>query len=446
MNILIILSILSILILINALYVAGEFSFVSARHSRLAQMAEEGNRLAASLHRFLDDRRNLDNVVAACQLGITVSSLVLGYYGQAQLSPIVANLLLEIGIESEAAALSVSATTVLIGLTIAQVIFGELVPKNIAVQYPERLALTTYVPLQWSLRLFRPLIIIFNGSGNLLLHLLGQEPVSESASHLHSPDELLMLVEESSEGGVLDKIERHLLLNTLRLRELNARQVMIPRTRIVADPASLTVEQLFERLAASPYSRMPLYEGTIDNIVGLVHLKTLFCLKRERPHARGTDIMQPVLMVPESMDVEKLFLRLQSRNESVAIVLDEYGGTAGMVTLEDILEEIFGEIQDEFDTEISPVFVDKEQKRLCVRGDVLISDLNEWLDLYLDNDEVDTIAGYVLLQLGRLPEEGESIPLGEKQARIEKMEGHTVLQLSIPLNDEELKKIEDVIP
>ena len=336
MNILITLSILTILIAINALYVAGEFSFVSARHSRLAQMAEEGNRLAASLHRFLEDRRNLDNVVAACQLGITVASLVLGYYGQAQLSPIVADLLLKVGIESEAAAISISATAILIVLTITQVIFGELVPKNIAVQYPERLALATFVPLQWSLHLFRPLIIIFNGSGNLLLRLMGQEPVSESASHLHSPDELL----------VLDKVERHLLLNTLRLRELNARQVMIPRTRILAAPASLTVEQLFERLAASPYSRMPLYEGSIDNIVGLVHLKTLYCVKRERPNARGVDIMQPVLMVPESMDVEKLFLRLQNRNESVAIVLDEYGGTAGMVTLEDILEEIFGEIQD----------------------------------------------------------------------------------------------------
>jgi len=272
-------------------------------------------------------------------------------------------MLLKVGIESEGAALSISASTILVILTITQVIFGELVPKNIAVQYPERLALTTYMPLQWSLRLFRPLIIIFNGSGNLLLRLLGQEPVSESTSHLHSPDELLMLVEESSEGGMLDKVERHLLLNTLRLRELNARQVMIPRTRIVAAPASLPVEQLFERLASSPYSRMPLYEGSIDNVVGLVHLKTLFCVKRERPNARGTDIMQPVLMVPESMDVEKLFLRLQSRNESVAIVLDEYGGTAGMITLEDILEEIFGEIQDEFDTEIPPVFVDRWTKK-----------------------------------------------------------------------------------
>ena len=273
-------AVIIILLLFNALYVAAEFATLSSRRSRLSQLSDEGNRFARMVLPIVEDPAKLDNYIAACQIGITISSLVLGFYAQAALSPVISPWLEELGGMAPAAAASLSATIVLLVLTGFQVIFGELVPKNIGVQYPERLALSTAVPLRWSMILFSPLSWLFNGSGRMVLRLFGVEATSEHV-HVHSPEEIAILVEESGAGGVLDTQERRLIENTLWMRRTTVRQLMVPRTSVLAAPVERPCDELFDLLATSPFSRLPLYEKSIDNILGVVHLKDLLCLRQQ---------------------------------------------------------------------------------------------------------------------------------------------------------------------
>lgn len=441
MNWLLVAAIVSILILFNALYVAAEFGTVSVRRSRLAQMADEGNRWARLLLPVVEDPHQLDTYIAACQLGITVSSLVLGFYGQFSLAASIAPLLAGLGDLSPVAAQSIAVTVVLLLLTTLQVLLGELVPKNIGVQYPERLALLTVLPLRWSMFLFKPLIWFFNGSGRLILRLMGLPPATEHA-HVHAPEEILMLVEESSAGGLLDREESRLVENTLHLRQLTVRQVMISRTRMLTASIHRPCAELLGLLANSNYSRLPLYDGSVDNIVGIVHLKDLLCL-RQQPEPRDMRaVMRQVSYVPETMLVEDVFKLLQGERYHVAIVLDEFGGTAGMVSLEDLIEEIFGELHDEFDAE-RPLFEVQAGNRVTVRGDVLVNYLNEVLDLALPSQQVDTVGGLVLSTLGRVPEEGEVVRLGTLVARVEAMDGKGVAAVSLELSPEQVQRLQE---
>jgi putative hemolysin len=440
---LVILTVIVALLLINALYVAAEFATLSSRRARLAQMAEEGNPLAGLILPIVEDPRRLDATIAACQLGITLSSLVLGFYAQAELSPIVAPWLEQLGISSGATALSLAATVVLVTLTGFQVIIGELVPKNIAVQYPERLAMLTAAPMRWSLFIFQPLIWLFNGSSQLLLRLFGIEPVREHV-HIHSAEEIAILVEESGAGGLLARQERRLIENTLWMRRSSVRQLMVPRTRVLAASADTPSDQLFSLLANSYFSRLPLYDGSIDNIVGVVHLKDLLCLRArgEMSSANVRQEMAPALFIPESMPADVAFGLLQHKRYHVAIVLDEFGGTAGIITLEDLIEEIFGEVQDEFDQEV-PLFRVLPGNRVLVRWDWLVEDLNELLDLRLPSEAADTIGGLVLSQLAHVPEVGEIVEIAGASLRVERVEGKGVAAVSLPATPDQVERMRE---
>lgn len=440
---LVVFTVIVALLLINALYVAAEFATLSSRRARLAQMAEEGNRLAGIMLPIVEDPRRLDAYIAACQLGITLSSLVLGFYAQGALSPVVAPWLEQLGISSGVAALSLAATIVLLVLTGFQVVIGELVPKNIAVQYPERLALLTAVPLRWSLVIFQPLIWLFNGSAQVLLKLLGVEPVREH-THVHTAEELAILVEESGAGGLLDRQERRLIENTLWMRRASVRQIMVPRIRVLAASVDTPCDQLFGQLAGSYFSRLPLYQGSIDNMVGVVHLKDLLCLHAQaRMEAVDVrQVMTPALFIPESMPADEAFALLQRKRNHVAIVLDEFGGTAGIITLEDLIEEIFGEVQDEFDQEI-PLFRILPGNRVLVRWDWLIEDLNELLDLKLPSEAADTIGGLVLNELAHVPEVGEFVEVAGVALRVERVEGNGVTAVSLPATPDQVERMRE---
>ncbi len=429
------------LILIDALYVAAEIGAVGARRSRLAQMAEEGNRMAQVVLSIVQDPNRLDTYIAACQLGITLSSLALGFYGQAVVAPALEPYLLNWGWASEAVVSSVTATGVLIFLTLLQVLLGELSPKTIGLQYPERTAILTVVPVRWSMALFRPLIWFFNGSGRLLLRLLGFSAVAESV-HVHAPEEILMLVRESGVGGVLEPAERALLENTLQLRERPVRQAMVPRTQILAAPVDTPVTELFALLANSPYSRMPLYEGNIDNIVGVVHLKDLMCAVAQDQPVSARELMRVPPYIPETVPVEEVFTLLQRERYHLAVVIDEFGGTAGIVTFEDLLEEIFGDIYDEFDVDRDPIRVVPE-RGLLVEGDVPIVDLNDLLDAELPEDEADTVGGLIQNRLGRVPREGDVVEVAGYTLQVEKMDGMAVAQVLIPLSAEALARVRE---
>jgi len=349
--------------------------------------------------------------------------------------------LIGFGSFSLTAASSIAAIVVLALLTVLQVVLGELVPKNIGVQYPERLALFTVRPVGWSLLLFRPLVWLFNGSGRLLLRLMGMHGAAEHI-HLHAPEEILMLVEESGAGGLLKKEERLLVENTLRLQELTVRQVMIPRTRMLAASVETSTKELLAMLATSPYSRVPLYDDSVDQIIGIVHIKDLLCLELSghQPNTRG--IAREVTFVFENVAAEKVLISLQQAHNSVAIVLDEYGGTAGIVTLEDLIEEIFGELQDEFDIEL-PALQLQADDRVIVRGDVLLTDLQEWLDLAWTGEEVDTIGGLIFSHAGRVPTEKEEFEIDGVMIRVERMDGKGIVAVSLALSPDRIRQLRE---
>ena len=434
--------VLTILIFFTALYVAAEFSIVSSRRSRLSRLASEGNRLARILVPIVRDSGKLDNYIAACQVGITISSLMLGFYGQARLSPVLKPTVQNLGGFSSAAAQSISAVLILLFLTSLQVILGELLPKSVGIQYPERLALLTIIPMRWSIALFRPLIWIFNGSGQLILKLTGLSQQTDNI-HIHSPQEIVMLFEESSAGGLLDVEERRLLKNSLHLRQLAVRQVMIPRNRILAASVDQDCSDLLELLADSPYSRLPLYQQSIDNIVGIVHLKDLLCLRLQTGDHNVREAMRPALFIPETLPVDEVFALLQRKRYHIAVVLDEYGGTAGIVALEDLIEEIFGEFQDEFDLETRPPIRILSKDQILIRGDMLIEELNEILDLYLPSQNIDTIGGLVLNELGYVPEEGERLRVAGVSLTVASMDGNAVTAVSMEVTPEQLERLND---
>lgn len=421
------LSVLILLIAMNALYVLAEFSTVSSRKARLTQMVEDGSPFANSVLKIIDDPEKLDTYVATSQVGITISSLVLGYFGQARLSGYLAPLLSSLGNFSEPAALSVSATIILITLTLAQVLFGELIPKNLGIQEPERYANLTYRPLRWSDIIFKPLIWLFNGSGILLLRIFKIEPSSEHG-HIHSPEEISILIDESGKGGAISDKEYNLLKNTMRMRDANIKRIMIPRAQMLAIPENFSVHQATEILLNSPYSRLPVYASSIDTIIGIIHFRDLFCAQNDSENTEQhklADLIRPVQLLPGNLQIKEVLSLLQQSQHQVAIILDEFGGTSGLVTVEDIIEEIFGDLQDEFDDE-SPAYQELPDERILLSGNALIFEINESLSLRLPEDIADTVSGLLVSEIGRIPLKGDEISIDGNHFTVQEMENKVV--------------------
>ncbi len=441
-NALLITALVAVLIFFNALYVAAEFATVASRRTRVTQLAGQGDRMAQRLLPLLEDGHKLDNYVAACQIGITISSLVAGAFGQnviaQNLSGPLAGLFVRLqalganfgSAAPDVAAAAAAAIIVLATLTTLQVVLGELVPKSVAIQYPERVATLVVIPMEWSLLIFRPIIRVFNGSGRLLLRLLGH---GEQDTHhrSYSPEEIEILVSGSHEGGLLDAGERQMLRNAFRLRDLTARQVMIHRTRIAAAPVDSAIKDLINLSLAEGFTRIPIYEETIDRVRGFVHIKDVFRLYVQQSEDLAA-ILRPVVQVPEAMPVVDVWEILNKQRQYVAIVFDEYGGTAGLITMEDLVEEVFGELQDEFDDETALISLDKEG-RIYLRGDLLVNDVNEYLDLDLPGEVADTLGGLVISDLGRKPRVGDQVQIGGRIIRVEAMEDLSIAEVSLDI-------------
>ena len=418
----------------NALYVAAEFATVGSRKSRVQEAAEAGNKTAAALLAILREPKRLDHYVAGCQVGITLSSLVAGAYGQAQLTPVLVPYLGAIG--GQAAALIV----VLLLVTVLQVVLGELLPKTIALRYPERLAMATMLPMRASLLIFGPLIFVFNGTAFALMRLFRLNS-DHSHMHIHSPDELEGLYRESAAGGLIDAEERDMLAGALSVDDKMVREIMTPRTRMATVSASETVAAALSRVAELPYSRFPVTGENADDIVGIVHLRLLFAAAQHDPDASVDSIKREPLIVAELMTVPRLWETLRTAKRRSAIVVNEYGSVGGMVTLEDALEEVFGELQDEFDEEEEPVIARGEA--VSVRGDVSLSTLADRHQLALPADRADTIGGLVWHQLGRLPTTGDEVAVAGTPYRlkVEAMDRHAVQRVLVTaVHDEQAEE------
>lgn len=408
----------------NALYVAAEFATVGARKSRVQEQAEAGSNSARKLLVILRDPARLDHYVAGCQIGITLSSLVAGAYGQAQLTPLLAPVLGPIG--GQVAAIII----ILAAVVILQVVLGELLPKTIALRYPERLAMATLLPMRISLVVFGPLIFVFNGTAFAIMRLLKLN-VEHSHLHVHSPDELEGLFRESAAGGLIDADERDMLSSALSLDERVVREVMTPRTRVVKVGANETVESALKRVAPSAYSRFPVTGDTGDDLVGIVHLRALFAAFEKTPQALVSSIQREALIVADVLTVPRLWQMLRTEGRRSALVINEYGSFTGFVTLEDALEEVFGEVQDEFDDEEELVL--DVGPDLSVRGDVRLSMLADRHGLALPQDRADTLGGLVWEALGQLPVVGDRVELHASNAEliVEAMDGHAVRRVRI---------------
>ncbi len=336
-----------LLILLTALYVAAEFAAVGARRSRLRRLAEDGNALAARILPVVDDAHELDRYIAVSQIGITLSSLILGAYGQAALAPRVAPLLVSVfGLEADTAE-STAAVIVLLTLTILAMIVGELVPKSLALQNPTRAALWTVLPMQWSQRLFSWTIDALNGSGAILLRLL--RVPSTGHRHVHSPEEIELLIAESRDGGLLEPEEQMRLHRALRLGLRTASQLMVPRGRLSAIDVQTPLDDVLRRVAGSPFSRLPVYRVDIDNVLGMLHTKDVVTEYVNGMRRRSlTSLLRPISRVRHDMPADRLLAFLRERRTHQALVIDGDGSVAGLITLEDVVAELLGGVADEF--------------------------------------------------------------------------------------------------
>ena len=420
-------AIIALLILFTALYVAAEFAAVSARRSRLRRLAEDGNLLAARILPVLEDPRELDRYIAASQVGITLSSLILGAYGQATLAPRIAPLFERFGPMQAATAESTSAVVVLICLTTLAVILGELVPKSLALQNPTVTALATVLPMQWSMRAFSWSIALLNGSGVLLLKLVGVPATGHR--HVHSPEEIALLIAESRDGGLLEPQEQVRLHRALRLGLRTARQLMVPRARLAVIDAALPFDEVLTIVAASPYSRLPVYRGSIDSIIGILHIKDVVTRYVQAGALTVAALLRPIVSVPESMPADRLLAFLRERRSHQALVVDVQGAVAGLITLEDVVAELLGGVADEFKTmQVRPIRL--SDGRLRIPGSMRLEQAAPLIsDAWRGSDE--TVGAHLATVLGGVPEAGEEFDIDGAHVEIEAIEGDAIASVIV---------------
>lgn len=416
-----------ILVLANGFFVAAEFALVSVRRTRIAELEAQGHPRARWVSIAI---HNPDRFIAATQLGITLASLGLGWIGEPALSNLIQPVvdMFPAKIETQLSH-SISAGISFAIITFLHVVVGELAPKSIALQNPERTALAVAQPTVWTEWIFKPAIWVLNGTGNALLRLAGVEPAS-GHELVHSVEELKMLVRASAAGGLVEDDAREMVTAVFDFGELLVRQVMVPRTEMVAVQEDTGIEELLKLAVQHPFSKFPVYAESQDQILGVVHLKdVLLRFNREQQPLAARDLMREAIFIPETARVNTLLRLFRASRRHIAIVVDEYGGTAGIVTLDDLLEEIVGEVSDPFDDE--PDIQSLPDGTLLVDGLTLIEEVNDHFDLNLVDPNYDTIAGYVLGRLERLARIGDVIVVDGARINVEAMDGFRVARVSI---------------
>lgn len=409
----------------TAFFVAGEFAIVAVERSQVELRAREGDRRAG---RILSSLRHLSFELSGAQLGITIASLVLGFIAE----PAIADVLRPL-VESvpflEGSATAVSLALALIIATMAAMVFGELVPKNLAIARPYPSAVWFAIPMQAVNRLWRPLVLFLNASADWTVRKLGIEPRADLAG-VRSMEELELMIRSSGEEGRLDDDELELLTRAITFTEKVAAEAMVPRVNVVALNRHQPISELRRISASSGHSRFPVYGDDLDEIVGVVHVKdTIGIPASERALTAVERIAKPGLRVPEASRLETLLAHLQAEGQGMAVVIDEYGGTAGIITIEDLLEEIFGEIEDEYDATETPVDGDEEVDVLS--GLMNRHDVEAVIGFEWPEGHYETLGGFLVARLGRFPEPGELIRVDDITFQVLAMDGYRVAQVQV---------------
>jgi CBS domain containing-hemolysin-like protein len=412
------------LVALNGFFVASEFAIVKVRSSQLEALNASGEKRA---QRAIDVTENLEAYLSATQLGITLSSLALGWVGEPFLAELLSPLLGSFSAIPETLHHPITVGIAFSIISFLHIVLGELAPKSIAISQPVFVTIWLSAPLVFFYHLFRPAIWFLNGTANWVLRrILRVEPVGEHEM-AHSEEELRVILAESEDARQVTAIGKEILMNALDLRKRVVRDITTPRNGVVFLNTEDSFDQNLERAIASRHTRFPLCEGHLDNTLGVVHIKDLLSQMRE-PHPDVQKIRRDLLAVPEMMPLEKLLTFFLSKHAHLALVLDEYGGTVGVVTLDNVLEEIVGDIQDEFDTE------EQEFKRVnadefFVDGSLALYELKDLSGLHLESEEVTTIGGYVTHLTGHLPAVGEKVKIAPFEVTVTQADGRRVLEL-----------------
>jgi putative hemolysin len=406
------------LILVNAFFVAAEYGLVTSRRTRILELEHEGNKRARAVRRITSDPPRF---ISAMQLGVTISSLAIGALGEQVLAH---------RFDSVMASFLAVILALLI-VTYLHVVVGELVPKGIALGHPERTALAVSTTVRAFFVLFRPFIWLLQESTAFLLRLLGLEPPG-AEGEAHSEAELRMLLSSSADQGEIEHDEQEMLYKVFDFADKEVSDVMVPRPEVVAISIALPAEEALKAVLESPYTRYPIYRETLDDIVGVLHIRDLI----EALHDRGIvsvdmeTLVRPAYMVPETKDLGALLTEFRRTNQHMAIVIDEYGSMEGIVTLEDLLEEIVGEIEDEFD--LPDETVERiDQDTIRIDGTFPIDDFNEQFECELPDEDYHTVAGFVFGELGRTAEPGDEVRHDGLLFRVDAVEGQRIDRLMV---------------
>jgi CBS domain containing-hemolysin-like protein len=411
---------------LNAFFVTAEFALVAVRRTRIEELVAQGSRRAQTAMKTI---KELNLMLSGCQLGITLASLGLGWVGEPALAHLVErafrsvsrpfNLVLAHGVASGGA---------FVLITFFHVVLGEQVPKYIAIGAPEGAALWVASPIRAFTYAFRPLIWAFNEAANGFIRLLGMKPQHEGGA-LHTPDELAIIVEESRRGGELDKAQSEILTRTLEFAEKRAIDAMVPRVAATTIEASAPVEQVLDLAERTGYSRFPVWRDRADEFVGVAYLKD--ALRSARHHLNETvgEVMREPLLVPESLHLEEVLHQIRKSRTHFAIVLDEFGSTSGILTLEDILEELVGEIRDEYDHREHEIR--KVGGAYRVPGTIRPDELEELVGLTLPEGEYETVAGFIFERLGRLARRGDELVVDGFRIRVVNVSHHRIVSVDV---------------
>jgi putative hemolysin len=415
--------VVAVLILVNGFFVAAEYGLVTVRRTRMVELERVGNRRARLVHQITESPPRF---IAAMQLGVTLTSLAIGAIGERVLSEVFDTVLATI----------LAVILAYLILTFLHVVIGELVPKAIALGYSERVALAVAAPVRLFFVVAAPLIWILRRSTILALGVFGlEEPGAQGSTY--SEAELKMLVSESTERGEIEAGEQEMLYKVFDFADKEVSDVMVPRTKVVALSIDLPPEEAFQAVLDSPYTRYPVYRGSLDEIVGVLHVRDLIVAMHERGIAavHVDELVRPAYMVPETKDLAALLTEFRRQNQHMAIVLDEYGEMEGIVTLEDVLEEIVGEIEDEFD--LPDESIERiDDHTIRIDGTFPIDDFNEQFHTELPQEDYHTVAGFVFGQLGRGAEVGDEVEFGNLRFRVDEVDSSRIEKLTVTFEPE----------
>ncbi|MGV3264344.1 hemolysin family protein [Cytobacillus oceanisediminis] len=419
---------IAILIALTAFFVTSEFAIVKIRSSRIDQLIEEGNKNAIAAKKVIS---NLDEYLSACQLGITITALGLGWLGEPTIEHLLRPVINSFGLPSSISHV-ISFSIAFAFITFLHVVVGELAPKTLAIQKAEAVTLLTTRPLIWFYRVMYPIIWALNGSARLLTSMFGLKPASEHEL-AHSEEELRIILSESYESGEINQSEFKYVNKIFEFDNRIAKEIMVPRTEIVSLSKDDTLEDFLQIVQEEKFTRYPIIDGDKDHIIGMVNIKevmTDLIMNRELSSSTLESYIRPIIRVIDSIPIHELLLKMQKERIHMAILMDEYGGTSGLVTVEDIIEEIVGEIRDEFDMDEVPMVRKTEEGQYIIDSKVLVSEVNDLLGTGINDEDIDTIGGWILTE-NYEAKQGDMIEHENYRFKILDMEEHHIKYIEV---------------